>query len=349
MSDFRLRKLPGQHNWYVYWSEAGRSRRVTTGTRDRREAEAFLKAFRLETGNFGAGEVGLAAVLNHYYDSHASKLPSAIQANAAIRRLKDGFPLATAADVLPLTIDTYIETRREAVSDETISRELSVLRAALNRAARDKLIPAAPRVHDVPRKEARERVLSRKEAAALLRACRGKRQRHLALFVRLCLYTGARPGAVLDLTWDRVDFERSLIDFALPTRAATNKRRTVVPFSKPLATTLSHAKARARSAWVIDWGAHGNGSVKKSFARACDRAGLEGVTPNVLRHTAATWARMNGADLFAIGELLGHTKLATTKRYAKYGPGYLRGVTDAIRGKPARRLRNNGNAGKSAI
>jgi integrase len=42
--------------------------------------------------------------------------------------------------------------------------------------------------------------------ARLFRALRGKRQRHVLLFVRLALYTSARTGAILDLTWDRVNF-----------------------------------------------------------------------------------------------------------------------------------------------
>lgn len=356
MSAYRLRKIPGSDNWYVYWSENGRSRRVSTGTADGGEAAVFLKAFELETTNADTGAIGLAAVLNHYYDTHANKLPSHVQARVAINHLKDGFPLARVTDVLPGSIDGYVTKRRadvvtrgakkgQPISDETISRELSVLRAALRRAAKDGLIDAAPPVQDVPRKDPRERVLTRGEAAGLLRACRRKRQRHLALFIRLGLYTGARPGAILDLTWERVDFERRLIDFALPSRAQTKKRRAVVPLSGSLYMALIHAKRRARSQWVVDWAKHGNGSVKKSFARACTRAKLKGVTPGTLRHTAATWARMNGADLFAIGALLGHTRLSTTQRYAKYSTDYLAAVAAAIRGKPAQGLRKAENGG----
>lgn len=336
MSAYRLRKIPSSPNWYVYWSEAGRSRRVSTGTGDDEEAEIFRQAFELEHGaEADDRQIGLAAVLNHYYDAHASKLPSHTQARIAIDHLKDGFPLSRVADATPAAIDDYIRGRQEYVSNDTLSRELSVLRAALNRAKRDGLIGEAPPVQDVPRKEARERVLTRREAAQLLRTCRGKRQRHLALFIRIGLYTGARPGAILDLSWDRVDFERRLIDFALPTRTPNKKRRSVVPFEGPLYTSLVKAKARARAPWVVDWGGQRSGSVKKSFRRACIRAGLVGVTPGTLRHTAATWARMNNADLFAIGALLGHTKLSTTQRYAKYSPDYLRNVTSAIRGKGA--------------
>ncbi|WP_167309522.1 hypothetical protein [Brevundimonas naejangsanensis] len=39
------------------------------------------------------------------------------------------------------------------------------------------------------------------------------RTKHLLLFTRLALYTGARSGAILGLTWDRVDLERGVIDY----------------------------------------------------------------------------------------------------------------------------------------
>ena len=35
-----------------------------------------------------------------------------------------------------------------------------------------------------------------------------------------------------------------------------------------------------------------------------------------LRHTFATWARMQGLDLDDVGDLLGHTTNAQTRRYA---------------------------------
>jgi integrase len=44
--------------------------------------------------------------------------------------------------------------------------------------------------------------------------------------VTLALATGARMGAILDLTWDRVDFEHGTIDFMPAGRDKTNKRRT---------------------------------------------------------------------------------------------------------------------------
>jgi hypothetical protein len=38
------------------------------------------------------------------------------------------------------------------------------------------------------------------------------------------------------------------------------------------------------------------GDIKKGFAAACKRAGIEGATPHTLKHTAATWLMQAGTD-----------------------------------------------------
>jgi integrase len=52
--------------------------------------------------------------------------------------------------------------------------------------------------------------LTRAEADHLLAA---HKARHLRLFVEIGLHTGARHGAILALTWDRVDLIERVIDF----------------------------------------------------------------------------------------------------------------------------------------
>ena len=43
----KLSKIPRSPNWYIAWSDHGRSRIRSTGTRDRAAAEQMLKAFRV--------------------------------------------------------------------------------------------------------------------------------------------------------------------------------------------------------------------------------------------------------------------------------------------------------------
>lgn len=52
-----------------------------------------------------------------------------------------------------------------------------------------------------------------------------------------------------------------------------------------------------------------------NLQRAAVRAGLSGVTPHVLRHSAAKLRRDSGASLEEVAALLGHRSLHTTARY----------------------------------
>jgi integrase len=74
----------------------------------------------------------------------------------------------------------------------------------LNWAAKKGLIERAPFIELPPKPAPRERHLTRAEATALL----AEAQPHILLAIRVMLSTAARVGAVLDLTWDRVDLDR---------------------------------------------------------------------------------------------------------------------------------------------
>ena len=69
----------------------------------------------------------------------------------------------------------------------------------------------------------KDRWIVQAEARRLIEACI---EPHLRLFVQLALFTAARSGAVFELTWEQVDFDRKLIDYG---EGHGNKRRADCP------------------------------------------------------------------------------------------------------------------------
>lgn len=330
---FRLVTLKNSPRLYVEWRENGSKRRVSTRTSDRTAAESFLAAFRLEYLDAKAEDwPTVAAILQWYYDDHASKKPSAQQAEIAINHLKAFFGDTPANGVTTAKQSRYAEERlAKGRSSETVNRELSVLSAAMKRAQRFGKLPGpTPAAFALPKKDARERFLTRDEAAKLLRHLRRKpRAKHLLLFTRLALYTGARPGAITGLTWDRVDLVRGVIDYR--DGPSTAKGRPLLPISPGLVRALSAAKKRAKSGYVIEWRGKQAKRIVRAFTGHCDDIGLVGVTPNTLRHTFGSWVAQSGQSLFLLARAMGHKRVSTTERYAKHETESLRGVIDAAR------------------
>ncbi|GAM06372.1 tyrosine-type recombinase/integrase [Novosphingobium sp. MBES04] len=154
---------------------------------------------------------------------------------------------------------------------------------------------------------------------------------HARIYMMLGLYTMARPTAILQLTWDRVDFMRRQIDFTPPGHVRTSKRRTIVPIATDLLPVLQEAFMARTCESVIERGGQPIACIKKAFQAASERSGVH-ATPYTLRHTGAVWAAEAGVPMPQLAQFMGHDDDRTTqKHYARFSPGYLLGVADAIR------------------
>jgi integrase len=320
--------------FYLHWTETvdhggrkeSRSRRRSTGTADRKEAERVLAGFILEKDTPPNGEDALIVfLLEDYYKEHVSYKPSRDVADLAIKHLTKH------AESHPISLinrrwceDYAVKRRRgeigKGATDGTIRRELGVLVAAMNHAAREKKIKKSdvPHVFLPEEPPPRDVWLTQDEAQKLRNACVTSRTR---LFVEVGLATGARRRAIESLTWFQVDLERRLIQFNPDGRKQTKKRRPTVPISDALMPWLVEAHKTKTSEWVLGE----SGSVRKGFEASVRRAGLKKrVTPHTLRHTLATWMAQAGKSFFEIAGVLGDIVSTVEKRYAHHNPHYLR-------------------------
>ena len=247
-------------------------------------------------------------ILADYAEEHGTTTAAPWRIGCAIDALAPLWTGRMVAEITKQTCTRYATARGR--SPGTVRRELGVLRAAINHAHREGRITRTVAVHLPDRPEPRDRWLTRQEAAALLKAARqtSKARLHLPLFILIGLYTGQRKEAVLSLRWSQVDLAAGRINFNPAGRQRTNKRRPHVPIAPRLLPHLRRARLRGTDlGFVIHRDGHRVGDVKKGFAAACRRAGLEKVSPHTLRHTTATWMMQAGTPIWEAAGFLGMT------------------------------------------
>ncbi len=180
-------------------------------------------------------------VLNDYQQQRGPKVAAPERIAYAVLALTDFFEGNSVADVTPQTCGRYAEKRGRSAG--TVRRELGVLRAAINYAHRNGRITRPVAVELPERPEPRDRWLTRKEAARLIRAARTPQARlYMPLFILIGLYTGRRKEAILSLRWPQVNLEARTINFEIAGRKRTNKKRGIVPIPPRLLPHLRRAQ-----------------------------------------------------------------------------------------------------------
>jgi integrase len=158
--------------------------------------------------------------------------------------------------------------------------------------------------------------------------------RTLSLFFML---TGARVSEALKLRWEDVDLQQRWLVFHSTKRKKKPRTRRAmrrpddrggedrgVPIHPQLQIALAnlpvdHATGRVfltRHGRGYTINSYGSGQIKKAWAGACQRAGIEDLTPHDMRHTCATWLLQAGVDQRIANRIIGHAAHGMGARYA---------------------------------
>lgn len=247
----------------------------------------------------------------------------------------------------PSDFTAYQKKRtEEKTAPSTVNRELELMRTMMNTLVKWEWIDRNPvpsgSVTPLRAPKGRTDFLTVAEWKKLLEALaadpppvKGKtRQRwptkDVIPIIRTLLYTGGRLTEVLEMTWADVDLEgKTLILNRKKTDSVTGLR-----ISPPLASVLEALPRGIGGARVfaqangLPWEAY---HVQRAFYRARDAAGLRSsLSVHSLRHSFASWLVMDGVPLRTVSELLGHSDIVQTSRYAHLAPSHLAAAVDRI-------------------
>lgn len=155
------------------------------------------------------------------------------------------------------------------------------------------------------------------------------------LVIKFALYTGRRKGEILSLKWSDLD-----ADFYHLNLKATNtksKKMLNFPLNQKAMITLHRAKAlQINSSPHVFPNTQGNQYKKDSFdetwKRIKIRAGLsQDFRFHDLRHTFASYLASSGkVDIYVLKELLGHSSIEMTQRYAHLINGATRKAVEVL-------------------
>ncbi|NDV53853.1 tyrosine-type recombinase/integrase [Yangia sp. PrR003] len=340
--------------------------RISTSTDSRAKAEEALQDYldrKLRpSGPARPQELTVGQVLEYYAEEHAPQTADPARIAYAIEALAPFWGSIFVSEVKGALCRRYASQRvhkktGKPIAAGTVRRELGTLQAALRHAAAEgHLIGTAPIVKLPAKPDAKERWLTRQEAAWLLRAARKLNSdgRHLQDFILCGLYTGSRKATILALHIDtpsisggHIDTVNGLLYRKPQGKIETKKKQGVARLSGKY---LSKVRRQAKNGrhYVVERTITRKGKetramvgdIRKGWARAIELAedmaakkdiklDLTDVTPHTLKHTAITWALQSGADMWSAAGYFSTSMETLEEVYGHHHPDWQKGASEA--------------------
>lgn len=326
-----VRQDRGGEYWITWTDAQGRRRRRRTDARTLQQARAARSAevVRVEQakvlGFAPPGEETTADVALRFLTHQKARLTA--KAYEREQGIVDGqivpfFPGPLAA-IRRVDVQRFVTHRAGKVGPHSVQKELNVLKHLLSLAVEWEVIPfstgqgiKSPRVP-----AGRVRYLQPTELRTALIAS----PEWLRPIVALAASTGMRRSEILGLRWLDVDLQNGR--FLLP-QTKNGEGRIVYLNGSAMAVLRAIPTGTNTRATDRLFPALTGEQVSMAFSRACRAVKIEDFRFHDLRHTAASWLRMQGADIHTVAQLLGHKDLRMAARYQHLSPTFL---ADAVK------------------
>lgn len=331
--------------WEVTVIDRGRRKRLATGFSGREQAQQalveVLTDIRKPKAKCDPAQRLVGDALADYASEHGPLTTSPATIGFIVKALTPFWGEKTVAQVTKTNCQKYLALRKSkpakhkgTLSDETVRKELRILRAALNHDVREGRLTVAPPVWLPEESARRERWLTREEVAKLIRAARKDKRcrKHLPWFILIAYYTGMRKTAILELRWPMVDLNQGLINWNPPGRKQTKKRRPIQPMNRRLRLIMRMLRRRGTDmGYVLHIHQRRIRDIRKGFNGAVTTAKLgDEVTPHIMCHTSITHALQRGVPTWEAAGFYGRTEEMIREVYGHHCSGFMATARDAL-------------------
>jgi integrase len=317
--------------WVSYVDASGKRRKEKVVAHTRTQALTALSALKTREekdrmlGVKTVSEISTADLLTRYKRHQRTRLRATTfeRLDGILETLKRHLP-ERAKDISRKDVAEYISTRAESVAPGTIQKEATVLKHALKLAVEWELLNSnvaqGAKLPQTP--QGRTRYLSPTELKAALEAAPDWMRAPLAL----AAFTGMRRGELLGLHWTDVDLPNRRVYL----RETKNGSLRVLALNDLAARVFESLPQDGTGEAIFS----GVDAAKLSVytRRLFQSLKIEDASFHSLRHTAASWLVMEGCDLYAVGQLLGHRTPRMTQRYAHLSPSYMAAAVSKLDG-----------------
>lgn len=276
---------------------------------------------------------------------------------ATLKRLESNFAFLYPRPMVEITtwlVEKWrLVERKKGKATTTINRDVVVLKAVLAKALEWHLIDVNPLAGVRPLKtdsKGKVRYLSQAEEQKLRKALterdaemKAKRASankwreargyelypnteaheyadHLTPMVILALNTGMRRGELFSLQWDNVDLVGRVL--TIEGGYAKSGLTRHIQLNEEAVVVLEQWQEQSAKEGLVFPSKDGGtlGSVRTSWGKLLKKAGISNFRFHDLRHTFASKLVMAGVDLNTVRDLMGHSDIAMTLRYAHLAP-----------------------------
>jgi integrase len=334
--------------WVSYVDSSGKRHKEKVTGHTRTQALNALSAIKTREeknrilGVKAASDICTADLLDRYKRHQKTRLRTTTfeRLDGILTTLKAHLPV-TAKDITRKSVQDFISSRAESVAPGTIQKETTALKHALKLAVEWELlhenVAQGLKLPRVP--EGRTRYLTPLELKAALAAAPQWMRAPMAL----AAFTAMRRGELLALRWLDVDLPNRRVYL----RETKNGSLRVVVLNELALQVLASLPQKAAAGAVFEGVDPQQLTVytRRIFAKL----GIRDASFHSLRHTAASWLVMEGVDLYAVGQLLGHKTPRMTQRYAHLSPHYMAGAVGKLDGVFGDVLANDREGGVSLV